>query len=86
VIATLRSPADIAAQGEAVYESLIRGEEATRRGQFALIEVESGDFEVDPDAEAAAARLSARHPDRVFYVKKIGFAASEFIGGSRRGR
>jgi len=80
---TVQSPADIAAQGEAVYESRIQGEEASRRGQFAVIEGESGDFEVDPDEEAAAARLSARHPDSVFYVKKIGFAASEFIGGSR---
>lgn len=80
---TLLSVSDIAAQGEAIYDARIKAEETNRRGQFAVIDVESGDFEIDGDEEAAAARLSARRPDRVFYVKKIGFAASEFIGGAQ---
>ncbi len=79
---TMLSVAEVAAQGEAVYDAKIKRDEETYRSQFALIEPESGDFEIAADEEAAALRLEARHPGRVFYVKKIGFAASEFVGGA----
>lgn len=80
---TLLSVADIAARGEAIYEARIKADETNRHGQFAVIDVESGDFEIDPDEESAAARLSARRTDQVFYVKKIGFGDYEFICGAQ---
>ena len=79
---TMLSVEEIAAQGEMIYDARIKPDEEAYRGHFALIEIGSGDYEIDPDEEAAAARLEARHPGRVFYVRKIGFAASEFVGTS----
>ena len=80
---TMLGVREIAALGEKIYEDRIKARENELRGQFALIDVESGDYEIDADEEAAAQRLRTRHPDSVFYVKKIGYAASESVGGAR---
>ena len=70
---------EIARRGETIYRTRLAGLEETHRGQYALIEVESGDFEIDADEDAAAERLEKRRPGSILYVKLIGYPASEYI-------
>src|SRR5262247_441432 len=44
------SAAEVAARGEALYEQRIRPHvEATHQGQFVVVDIETGDYEVDAD-------------------------------------
>jgi hypothetical protein len=48
--------------------SLARG----HKGEFIVIEVESGDYEVDRSPSTAEDALDARHPGALTYLRKIG--------------
>jgi hypothetical protein len=41
-------------------------------GKFALIDVQTGDYEVDRDEIAASDRLLARHPDAQVWTRQVG--------------
>jgi hypothetical protein len=41
-------------------------------GKFALIDVETGDYEIDRDEIAASDRLLARHPDAQVWTRQVG--------------
>jgi hypothetical protein len=56
--------------------------EPTHRGKFLAIEPESGDYFLDADLSAAFAKVRAAHPDRVSYLKRIGFPATVELGYS----
>ncbi len=51
------------ARGQAIYEQRIRSRvEGTAQGKVVVIDVESSDYEIDPDDASATARLTARRP------------------------
>lgn len=73
---------EIARRGKEIYESKIRAlVEADNIGKFLVIDVESGDYEVDKSEIAADNRLRERHPGAVFYLMRIGYRAAYSIGG-----
>ncbi len=45
-----------------------------------MLDVESGDYEVDADELAAIGRARAKHPGRLFYILRVGYRASVYIG------
>ncbi len=52
-------------------------------GKYAVIDVRSGDFEVDGDRMAATDRLRGRRPDGEFWLSRIGFSTvASLHGGS----
>ena len=51
-------------------------------GKFLIIDIESGDYELDDDDMAATRRAHARHPDGAFYGMRVGYRAAEVLGGS----
>ena len=54
---------DIESRGKAIYEEKIRHNvDDTHRGKFAVIDVDSGDYEIDSDLVAALDRLDGRRP------------------------
>lgn len=64
---------EVARRGDELYECQILprlGAEA--EGQFVLIDVETGDYEVDSDELAASDRLLARHPDAQVWTRQAG--------------
>lgn len=64
---------DIASRGDAIYESRIRPRlRPEDEGKFALIDIESGDYEVDRDEVAASDRLLARHPGARVWMVQVG--------------
>ena len=51
------------------------------RGKFLVLDVESGDYEVDTDDAAALERMQARHPEGRHFLFRIGYRAAYSIGG-----
>jgi len=69
--------------GEEWYQQRIRTqvETAENLGREIVIDVETGDYEVDADGMAASRRLLARHPGALLYGARIGYNAVIAIGG-----
>ena len=63
---------DVVAAGRAIYAELQSRLEATDKGSFVVIDVASGDYEVDPNPTAAKRRLKARHSGAKLYERRIG--------------
>ncbi|HEX3130941.1 MAG TPA: hypothetical protein VH394_26645 [Thermoanaerobaculia bacterium] len=70
---TKRERDEIARRGDEIYDSRIRPHVAPEdEGKYVLIDVESGDHEMDRDEVAASDRLLARHPDARIWMVQIG--------------
>ena len=78
-------PGEIAARGEAIYREQIRPMiQTAQKGSFVVIDVESGDYEIDAGDADATRRLLDRLPDAVTYGVRIGHrAAYSHVGGFR---
>ena len=78
-------PGEIAARGETIYRDQIRPLiETVRKGSFVVIDVETGDYEIDAGDAAATRRLLDRLPDAVTYGVRVGHrAAYSHVGGFR---
>lgn len=77
------SKEEIAARGQAIYEQQIRAQvEPTHTGKFLMIDIETGDYELDEDRAAASRRAHARHPGGAFYGIRVGYPAVGTIGAS----
>lgn len=76
---------EVAARGEAMYRELIQTlAEPMEKGNFVVIDVDSGDYEIDSADATATRRLLARRPDAVTYGVRIGHrAAYSHVGGFR---
>jgi len=67
----------IAQEGAKIYEEVKSEYESDHKGEFLAIEIESKNvYSALTSAEAMVAARSA-HPNKVFYVMKIGFDATE---------
>jgi hypothetical protein len=51
---------------------------------FVLIDIETGDFEVDADELAASDRLLARRPDAQVWMRRVGSPYARRFGGRLR--
>ena len=68
-------------RGQAIYDQNIRGKvEGREQGKVVVIDVESGDYEIDPDDASATARLIARRPDALTYAVRVGYTATYRMG------
>jgi len=64
---------ELARLGDEIYERDVAPKMGPEdQGKVVVIEVESGDFEVDKDGIAADDRLRARHPDALFWFRRVG--------------
>jgi hypothetical protein len=71
------SSEEVARRGEAIYERDIRSKvESEHRDEFLVIDIESGDYEIDRNALEATHRVIARHPDGERYLLRIGSLAA----------
>lgn len=76
------SPPSVAARGEAIYEQQLRAElENKHRGEYLVLDVRSGEYEVDRDDLTATRRLKTRCPDALVYGLRIGYPAAYRLGG-----
>jgi len=71
----------IAEQGQAIYDRDIRDLlDAGDRGKFLVLDVESGDYELDADEIAAVKRARTKHPGAAFYILRVGRSAVYRLG------
>ena len=75
----------VVAMGEAIYREKIRPlVHPQHKGKAVIIDLDTGDYEVDYSPGRAMGRLRKRHPDCYTYAVRVGFRHSYHIGGSRR--
>jgi hypothetical protein len=72
---------EIGRRGNELYQRLIRPQvEATNKGKYLLIDIETGDYEIGDDYMILSDRLHARHKDAALYAMRIGYPATARIG------
>jgi hypothetical protein len=66
-----------------LYESGIRQkvESAENIGKMVIIDIETGDYEVDKNGLHASHRLNERHPDARLFGIRIGYNVAASLGG-----
>jgi hypothetical protein len=74
---TVRQPRysmeEFARRGDEIYERDIRPQvEPAHEGEIVAIDIETGDWEIDPDEVAASDRLEARRPDAQIWIVRVG--------------
>ena len=74
---------EIARRGEEIYERDLRAKLETEenRGQFLIIDIATGGYELDKEDLVATERLLARHPNAMTYGLRIGYEAAYELGG-----
>lgn len=76
------TPDEIASRGESLYSEKIRPVIADgNEGRFAIIDIETGNYEIDDDDLTATQRMLAKHPRAVIYGLRIGYPAAYLLGG-----
>ena len=77
------SPSEIEARGEAIYEQNLRSRvEDGNLGKFVVMDIASGDYEVDDDDLTATRRILSRHPQGILYGVRIGRRAAYRVGAT----
>lgn len=72
---------EISRRGLRLYEDRIRATvEPTRFGDYLVIDIQSGDYEVDADHLAASDRMMTRRPQGVLFALRIGQESLGRIG------
>jgi hypothetical protein len=81
-------PGEITARGEAIYRELIGSQIGpVEKGTFVVIDVDSGDYEIDARDATATRRLLKRKPAAVTYGVRVGHrAAYSHVSGFRMPR
>jgi hypothetical protein len=52
------------------------------KGKFLILDIESGDYEIDEDDLSAEEMLRARRPEGVFFGIRIGYKTAYNLGGT----
>ena len=73
-------------RGSRIYEQDLRRRLETEEnlGKFLVIDVETGEYELDEDSTAATIRARAKHPDHLVYRLRIGYPSTHTIAGPVR--
>jgi hypothetical protein len=72
---------EIAARGKEIYETRLRDKlEPDNIGKFVVIDIETGEYEMDEDGDAASLRAYKKKPDGARYGMRIGHRSWGRIG------
>ena len=76
---------DVAIIGKSIYKKdLLPHMTDADKGKLVVIDVYSGDYEIDFDLIAAQLRLKRRHPDAFFYICRVGYRSTYRMTRIRR--
>jgi hypothetical protein len=74
---------EIVERGEKIYDEKLKDTlEPHNIGKFLVIDIETGEYELDDDDLAAALRAYKKNPDGARYEMRIGYASSGTIGNA----
>ena len=74
---------EIAEMGRRIYEEVKSQYEPQCNGEFLAIDTESRNVYKGDTTTEAVERARLAHPQKVFYIVKIGFSVSEVLAGLR---
>jgi len=73
--------AEIVQRGQTLYEQQIQRQvEPQHTGEFLILDIETGDYEIDAEDVRALQRAKAKHPDGAFYIVRIGATTAYRLG------
>ncbi|MCL4691174.1 MAG: hypothetical protein KJ060_01480 [Candidatus Hydrogenedentes bacterium] len=76
------TPEEIESRGEAIYDRRIRPSvEPGNKGKFVVIDIESGEYELDEDDLQATKRALKKRSNAVLYGLRIGYPTAYTLGG-----
>jgi hypothetical protein len=76
------SAEEVVRRGEEIYQRDLRAKvETDHRGEFLVVDIETGDYEIDRDEVAALDRAMARNPNGARYILRVGYPAAHRLGG-----
>jgi hypothetical protein len=79
------SKEEFARRGDEIYERVVRPHlGADDLGKFVVIDIETGDFEMDVDELAASDRLLARNPEAQVWLTRAGSRYAYRFGPRQR--
>ena len=68
---------EVVERGKEIYREQIQAlVEPQEKGKFVVIDILSGDYEIDPEHAVASRRLWERRPDSVRYAGRVGYPAA----------
>ena len=77
---------EIVARGKEIYEKQLREKlEPQNIGKFLVIDIETGEYEMDEDDLTVALRAYQRNPNGARYEMQIGYATSGTLGNAFKG-
>ena len=78
---------EIVQRGDAIFEKDVKRHLKGRDPMhFVVIDIETGDYEVDADNLAACLRLHQRNPDAQLFARRVGSRTIHHFGGRVRPR
>ncbi|MBU2595342.1 hypothetical protein KJ713_00735 [Patescibacteria group bacterium] len=69
----------IAAKGTKIYEKVKNNYEPQNNGKFIAINVDNEDIFLADNSSEAVEKARQKYPNKVFYVVKIGYSATEIM-------
>src|SRR5215467_8263559 len=77
---------EIQRRAEELYANRIRAKVETEEniGKVLVIDIETGEYEIDTDEIAAVRRALAKHPGAALWTLRIGYEAMHTFGGRLR--
>ena len=76
------SSEEIARRGQGLYEQQIRAQvEASHKGKYLVLDIETGEYEMDISEVAALKRAKAKNPDAALYILRVGYSTAYRVGG-----
>ncbi len=80
------SSQEVVSRGTDLYDRQVRPrlDEAAHRGQYLVLDIETGEYEVDADHLSASDRAHAKHPGAALFAMRIGYPTLGRLGGRAR--
>ncbi len=74
----------IGRRGQALYDQTLKAQvEEGNHGKFLILDVNTGDYEIDAEDLIASERLLARRPNATLFGVRIGHRAAYRLGGKQ---
>lgn len=78
------TPDEIVARGRRYYEEHLRDQlEPDHVGEYVVIDIDTGDYELDADERLAFLRAREARPDGIVCILRVGYRAAGRLGRSR---
>lgn len=73
---------EVAGRGKEIYEKNIKERvEPHEKGKFVVIDIETGEYEIDESDLAATKRALAKRPEAVLHGIRVGYRTAHNLGG-----